>query len=95
MAYAVIAEVPGGTLEQYEAMGEAMGFQGDEEKLSGLLVHFAGVESSTLLVVDVWESREAYQRHVAHVRSISAVREGAAALPPYSHREFELHNLVE
>ncbi len=94
MAYAVIAEVPGGTLDQYKAMGEAMGFQGDEEKSAGLLVHFAGIESGTLIVVDVWESREAYQRHLADVPSLSSVRQTRSTLPPYTHREFELHNLV-
>jgi hypothetical protein len=32
VAYAVIVEVPGGTLERYDAIGAAMGFQGDGEK---------------------------------------------------------------
>lgn len=95
MAYAVIVEVPGGTLEGYDAIGAAMGFQGDGEKSTGLLVHFAGIDSSVLIVVDVWESREAYQRHLAALGEKG--REGVrkAGLPAYAHREFELHNIVK
>jgi hypothetical protein len=93
--YAVIAEIPGGTVEQYDAMSKAMDLQGKKEKSVGLLVHFAGIGDGTLIVVDVWESREAYERHVSRVRSIPSVQEALAALPAYSHREFELHNLVD
>jgi quinol monooxygenase YgiN len=90
MAIAVMAEIPGGTLEQYDRVTAAMG----EEPSPGLLVHFAGISDGRLFVVDVWESREAYEKHLAKVRSIEAVGEAVAALPPFTHREFEIHRLV-
>ncbi|MGD0115811.1 MAG: hypothetical protein ABSC13_07400 [Dehalococcoidia bacterium] len=65
-----------------------------EEESPGLLVHFAGISDGRLFVVDVWESREAYEEHVAGVRSIRAVGEAVAALPPFTHREFEIDRLV-
>jgi hypothetical protein len=94
MAFAVIAEIPGGTLEQYDAVAEAMGFTGAEEISRDLLVHFAGVENGTLVVVDLWESREAYQRHLAALGEKG--REGVrkVGLPAYTHREFEVPRLV-
>jgi quinol monooxygenase YgiN len=95
MAFAVIAEIPGGTLEQYDAVAEAMGFEGSEETSHGLLVHLAGLAGDTLIVIDLWESREAYQRHLAELgeKGREAVRK--AGLPPYTHREFEVYSLVK
>jgi len=95
MAFAVIAEIPGGTLKQYDAVAEAMGFNGSEETSRGLLVHFAGLAGDTLVVIDVWESREAYQRHLADLAHMGREAVRKAGLPPYTHREFEVYNLVK
>ena len=95
MAYAIIVEIPGGTLEQYDRVSEGMGWKGVEEASAGLIVHFAGLAGDTLVVTDVWESREAYQAHLAKIgdRGREAVRE--VGLPPYSHREFEAYKIVK
>ena len=92
MAYAVIAEIPGATLEQYDAMAAVI--ERAEGRSEGLIVHFAGLSGETLVVIDLWESKEAYQRHIAALGDLGheAVRE--IGLPPYSHREFEVRRLV-
>ena len=94
MALAIIVEIPGGTVEQYDRVARAMGLGGADKALPGMIIHFAGVSEGTLAVVDVWESREAYERHLAEVRSPEAVREAVSALPPFTHREFEVYSLL-
>jgi hypothetical protein len=94
MAIAIIVEIPGGTLEQYGRMSEAMHFKGDRPS-PGMIVHFAGLAGDTLVVVDVWESREAYQRHLAEIGEEGREAVRKVGLPPYTHREFEVHNLVK
>jgi len=93
MAIAVMVEIPGGTVEQYDRVAAAMASGSGEAASPGLLVHFAGVSDGRLFVVDVWESREVYEEHLAKVRSIQAVGEAVAALPPFAHRAFEIDRL--
>ncbi len=94
MALAVMTEVEGGTLEQYDRVDEAVRSATGEEVSPGLLAHFAGVSDGRLFVVDIWESREAYDRHLAKLRSSDAVGKAVASLPPFTHREFEIDRLV-
>jgi hypothetical protein len=95
MAFAIIVEIPGGTQEQYERVNEAMGLKGAVESPPGQIIHFAGSTDEAWIVVDVWESREAYGSHLVErgEKAREAVRE--AGLPPYTHREFEVYNLVK
>ena len=95
MTFAIIVESPGGTLDQYDRMSEAMHFKGDGRASQGMIAHFAGLAGDTLVVVDVWESREAYQSHLDAMgeEGREAIRE--VGLPSYTHREFEVYNLVK
>jgi heme-degrading monooxygenase HmoA len=58
MAIVMRMEVPGGTVEQYERVNEALGIQGDDDAPDGLIFHAAGDTPEGFLVVDVWESEE-------------------------------------
>jgi len=95
MAFAIITEIPGGTLDQYDKVSEAMRLTGAEEASPGLVIHFAGLAGDSLVVIDVWESREAYQSHLDAMgeEGREAIRE--VGLPSYTHREFEVYNLVK
>ena len=97
MAYAAVVEIPGGTLKHYEQVAEAMRLKGVEEAPEGMMIHFAGLAGDSLSVVDVWESREAYERHLAEIddKARESVRKAVGDLPPYTHREFEIHKLVK
>ncbi|MCJ7491263.1 MAG: hypothetical protein MUP15_03790 [Dehalococcoidia bacterium] len=95
MAFAIIVEIPGGTLAQYEKVSEVMHLKGTREASPGLVVHFAGLTGDTLTVIDVWESREAYERHLAELGEEGREAIRKVGLPPYTHREFEVYNLVK
>lgn len=71
-----------------------MGLNDGEAAPPGQIIHFAGPAADSWVVIDVWESREAYEAHVAErgEQGRRAVQE--AGLPPYGHREFEVYNLV-
>jgi len=95
MAFAIIIEIPGGTLDQYDRMSEAMHFKGDGRASPGMIAHFAGLAGDTLVVVDVWESREAYESHLAEIGEEGREAVRKVGLPPYTHREFEVYNIVK
>jgi hypothetical protein len=60
MAIGVILEVPGGNQQQYDQIMKDLDLKG---KLpDGGLCHFAGPMDGGWRVVDVWESKEAFER---------------------------------
>ena len=63
MAVAVEQNFPGATLEQYDAVIEAMdaGPAGSPH-FGGALFHWAAVTGDGFRVVDVWETREQFER---------------------------------
>jgi hypothetical protein len=58
MAILMRLEVPGGTIEQYEKVNEALHIEGDEDAPDGLIIHMAADMPEGFLVIDVWESKE-------------------------------------
>jgi hypothetical protein len=58
----VVAEIQGMTTEQYDRLSEAMGIRDESNPPEGLISHVAGPTEDRLLVVDVWESEEAFGR---------------------------------
>jgi hypothetical protein len=95
MAIAIIVEIPGGTLEQYDKVNKALGLADGKETPPGIIVHFAGLAGDSLVVIDVWESREAYERHLAETGEEGRAAVRKVGLPPYTHREFEIYNMVK
>ena len=83
MAIGLLFELPGMTREQYDGMIEQSGL-GDRLP-EGQLVHVAGPIEGGWRVIDVWESREAYD---AFARDVLAPMMGGDP-PPSS--EFEVH----
>jgi hypothetical protein len=55
MAIGMLAEIPGGTIEQYEAVVRALDVQHNPP--AGGLFHSAGEAQGVLRVVEVWESQ--------------------------------------
>jgi hypothetical protein len=58
MAIAVIADIP--SREIYETINEKMFGSKKPQPLEGLIIHTAGDGPNGFCVVDVWESREAF-----------------------------------
>ena len=89
MSVLVIAEIPGATVEQYEAVSRAIGFRDpDFEPPAGLISHTAGTDGSGLLLVDEWESAEDFQRLME--RAVPAMQ--AIGVPPIEPRILPVHN---
>ena len=62
MAVAVILDFPGATLEQYDQVVELMGFTKGGVGAPGGLFHWVTKTDDGIRVVDVWESREIFER---------------------------------
>lgn len=86
MAVCLIVEVPGGTLEQYDAVKEGLGTpsMGD-----GQISHVAGATNGGFCVVDVWESRGHFDRFM---QERLGEQLGRANVPEPKITEFEVHN---
>ena len=89
MAVLVIADIPGATAEQYEAVSRALGFRDpDFEPPAGLISHTAGIDGSGVLIVDEWESAEDFERLME--RAVPAMQE--IGVPPMQPRILPVHN---
>ncbi len=84
MAIAVQLDFYEGTLEQYDQVIEKMGFQPGGPGGPGGLFHWVTKTDSGIRVVDVWESREAFERFTAE-RLIPAL--AAVGGPPPARQE--------
>ena len=62
MPVAVMMEFKGGTLEQYDAVIEKMGFEPGGAGAPAGLFHWVTQTDDGLLVIDVWESAEQFQQ---------------------------------
>ncbi len=60
MAIGLLCEVPGGTQQQYDEIMRELNLGG--KLYAGQLYHIAGPMDDGWRVVDVWESREAFDR---------------------------------
>jgi hypothetical protein len=92
--YAVVTEVPA-PVELYDAAHAAVGRQSGA-KIDGLLVHIGRSTSSGFQVIEVWESREHFDRYnrevVGPVMADLAQGQPAPAVPPPV--EFDVRGLV-
>lgn len=62
MAIGVVIEFDTGTLDQYDQLIDKMGFSHRGKGAPGGLFHWVAKSGDGLLVTDVWESREVFER---------------------------------
>jgi hypothetical protein len=62
MAVAIDMTFKGGTLDQYDEVIQKMGLQQGGPTPPGAISHFVTKTDDGLRVVDVWESREAFEQ---------------------------------
>jgi len=86
MAVALILDLPGVTAELYDAVTGEVTADGWP---SEIIAHYAGPTAGGWTVVDVWESREAFDRFVNEKLGRAM---GEAGVAPPSITEIELHN---
>ena len=92
MAVALVVEFPGVTQEQYDKVQKTLGLKGPETWGPGLILHVAGPTAKGWEVVDIWESREQFDRFVSE-RLAKALRE--AGMPEPQAREITVYNIVQ
>src|SRR5205807_8596411 len=91
MAVLVIADIPGATVEQYEAVSRAIGFRDPGfEAPAGLISHTTGVDDEGVLIVDVWESAEDFERLMK--QAVPAMQE--VGVTPMEPRILPVHNRI-
>jgi hypothetical protein len=94
MAIGLRAKFDGGTQEQYDAVHGHMGV--DEDPPAGMIFHMAGPVEGGWGVIDVWESRDAFDQFFAR-RLGPAVQElgdRTFAAPP-DIKEFPVHHVTK
>jgi hypothetical protein len=91
MPVAILIEMPGMTEQIYEAVNEKLGFPGTVRE--GLLSHLAGPVEGGVQVVDVWESRAAFDDFALNLlRPALAQVEGGDRVGRPTIRDFPIHN---
>lgn len=86
MAVCLIVNIPGGTLDQYDQVDAAVG----EPRLGeGQISHVAGATEDGFCVVDVWESREHFDRFMQD-RLAGPLEEAGVPQPQIT--QFDVHN---
>jgi len=92
MAIALVIEFPGGSQGQYDKVQDTLGLKGPETWPRGMILHMAGPTAKGWEVVNVWESREQFDRFVTE-RLAKALRE--AGMPEPRRLEFPVYNIVQ
>lgn len=89
MAVAIQMDFEGATLEQYDGVVERMGLAPGGRAPAGAISHFAAATDGGLRVVDVWETREAYERFA---REQIGPYSAEVGINPPTLEFFEVHN---
>ncbi len=93
MAIALFIEFPGGTLQQYETIMQNLGMELHSNKNipDGLISHIVYSGEGSLRVIDVWESRQHFDKFLRD-RLGPALRN--TGLPEPRVNEYELYNVM-
>ena len=92
MAIAVQLDFPGGTLEQYDQVIEKMGFEKEGTGGNGGLFHWVRKTDDGIRVIDVWESREAFDSFAGS--QIGPLTQDAGMPNPPRIQFFEVYNYL-
>jgi hypothetical protein len=92
MAVAVEMNFRGATTAQYDQIRERMGLTPGGATPPGAISHWIAKTDEGMRVVDVWESREAYDKFVAEQMGPYSAEAGITA-PPET-RFYEVHNYL-
>jgi hypothetical protein len=90
MPVAVILDFEGATLDQYDQVIERMGLEPGGDVPDGALFHWVTATDNGIRVVDVWESREVFDRFAEEQIGPHSEAVGLPN-PPQTHYH-EVHN---
>jgi len=92
MAIGVQADFSGATLAQYDEVIKRMGFRPGGQGAPGGLFHWVTKTDAGIRVVDVWESREHFEKFSAEKIQPITAQVGITARPQVTF--FEVHNYL-
>jgi hypothetical protein len=92
MAVAVILDIEGGTLEKYDQGIEKLGFTKGGQGSPDCLFHWVTTSEDGIRVVDVWSSREAWERFAQE--KIGPMSQEVGLPAPSRTRFCEVHNYL-
>ena len=90
MAVAVQLDFDGATLAQYDEVCKKMGLTPKGPGPAGAISHFATLTDSGFRVVDVWETREQFEKFAQE--KIGPLSAEAGITSPPAMQFFEVHN---
>ena len=80
------------TLDQYDQMLAKLGMQPGGEGPPGLLFHWVGMTDEGMRAVDVWETKEQFDRYAQETMGPAAAETGIVDLPIVSF--YEVHSYL-
>ena len=89
MAILAMAEIPGGTHEMYDTVNDLMGTTPDNPP-AGLIHHLALDTDDGMMVIDVWESADAFKSFI----ETNVDKFQAAGIPPFEPTILPVHNML-
>ncbi len=84
------AQVEGGTEEQYRQLNEALGIT-PESPPDGLIVHMAANTGDGIRIVDMWESREAFDTFIQGAMPTMQ----RLGIPPFQPEMYPVHSMFQ
>jgi hypothetical protein len=93
MAVAIEMNFKGATLDQYDQVIELMGLTPGNPAPPGAIFHWAAETDDGLRVVDVWETREAYDRLAPELIGPYSQQAGISEPPETTYHE--VHNTIK
>lgn len=91
MAVLAMMEIPGGTTAQYDRVNEILGIDASDPP-PGLISHTAGSTDDGLMIVDVWESQQAFEEFFGGRNVAGAIEQ--VGVTPGPARFFSVHNRI-
>ena len=92
MAVAIEMDFKGATLEQYDEVMKLMGLADGTRPLpAGAIFHWVAKTDDGIRVVDVWETREAFDQFAAEQIGPFTQQAGIAAPPETTYRDVHNH----
>lgn len=91
MAWAFVQDTKGVTLAQYDRVAAEVG----KDAPDGLIVHVAGEgPAGDLRIIDVWESKEAYERYRSERLTPAIMRATGGQTAPQEVEELIVHDII-
>lgn len=92
MAVGVQLDFRGGTLEQYDQVIERMGFRPGGPGAPGGLFHWVTKTDDGIRVIDVWDSRDTFEKFAQE--KIGPITQEVGVPGPPETKFFEVHNYL-